>query len=93
MPTALPLTTDRRLTLRQTSRLACLMLLERYLARRMHWAMLRQTRIGVAAGGGGLLYFTRRWLACHAEIAALLGGPERGDVAEARAILVGCRCQ
>ena len=49
--------------------------------------MVRQGRIGVSAGGGRLPHFTRRWLACHAEIAALLGEPEPGDVAEARAIL------
>ena len=77
MPTALPLSAGPRLTLRQSARFGWLMMRERYLSRRMHRAMARQNRIGVEAGGGRLLHFTRRWLACHAEIAALLASRSR----------------
>jgi hypothetical protein len=87
MPTSFAISAKPRLTLQQSIRFGWPMLRERHLSQRMHRAMLRQGRIGVSAGGGRLLRFTRRWLAYHAEIAVLLGEPERGDVAEARAIL------
>ena len=91
MPTAFPISPAPRLTLQQSARFGWLMMRERYLMRRLQRAARRQDQVGVDRGGGRLLHFTRRWLACHAEIAALLGKPERDDAAEARAILSGCR--
>ncbi|MCJ2042943.1 hypothetical protein MKK55_28935 [Methylobacterium sp. J-059] len=90
MPTALPISAGPRLTLQQSARFGWLMMRERYLMRRLQRAARRQDRVGVDRGGGRLLHFTRRWLACHAEIAALLGEPEREDAAAVRATLAGC---
>ena len=86
MPTALPIA-EPRLSARQTARFLWLCIRVRYLSRRMERASLRVSRLGVDRAGGRLLHFSRAWLACHAEVAALLRCEEPPEVAEVRKVI------
>jgi hypothetical protein len=88
MPTAIP-APEPRLSPRETARFLWLCIRVRYLVRRMERASLRADRVGADRAGGRLLHFTRQWLACQAEVAAMLRCPEPPEVERVRKIMGG----
>ena len=88
MPTALP-TAEPSLSPRETARFLWLCIRVRYLRRRMERASKRASCVGFERAGGRLLYFADRWLACHAEAAAIRGCEEPAEVAEVRKLVSG----
>lgn len=89
MPTALPTrpAPERRLSWPQTIRFLGLVARLRWLDRRLHAAHRRVDRLGPDLAGDELLRLTRRWLAAHGAVAALLGRPEPPQVSQVRIAL------
>lgn len=89
MPTDFPASPypARRLSLPDTVRFFILLAKSHWLHRRLDAAHRRVGRFGTDVAGDGLLLAAERWLACHEEIADLLGQPVPSQVARVRAAL------